>query len=93
MNHLWTDKALWSRIALVASACWLGVIVIVSAISRNFEWFPNSYLNPYNYSLHFGPASVTASVGIAVIYAVCVGIPWIADAANKKQGSDWLTSL
>jgi len=85
MKNLWTDKTLWLRLALVASGAWFGGVVIVSQIgSSGFRWFPNSYRNDYD----FGPAGVTAFVGIAVIFIVCLGIPWIADTANKKQDSN-----
>lgn len=85
MSYLWTDKRLWLRIALIAAAAWVGAVIIVSQIgSSNFRWFPNAYRNNYD----FGPAGITAFVGIAVIFIVCLGIPWIASAAKIKHGDD-----
>lgn len=83
MSHLWTDKQLWMRIALIASGVWLGGVIIVSQIgSSNFRWFP--FADRDNYDM--GPAGITAFLGISVIYFVCLSIPWIA--AKMKQDSD-----
>jgi hypothetical protein len=77
------NQKLWLRIALVASVAWLGGVVIVSQIGpSDFRWFPYSYRNNYD----FGPAGITAIVGVVVILAVCLGIPWIGDAADKPDG-------
>lgn len=64
------------RIATVASAAWLGVMIIAAQLSRSFDWFPNAYRNSYD----FGPGAIVTAVGIAVIFAVCLGIPWILSA-------------
>jgi cellulose synthase/poly-beta-1,6-N-acetylglucosamine synthase-like glycosyltransferase len=83
MKPFWTDRSRWLRIALVASGVWLGGVVIASQVAgSSFRWFPYSYRNNYD----FGPAGITAFVGVAVIYILCIGIPWIVKDANKKAG-------
>jgi hypothetical protein len=69
-----------SRIALVGSLVWFGLIIIISAIARDFPWDPR-------YSRDFvGPATVTALIGVAVIWIVCLGLPWIASSTIKDTG-------
>jgi hypothetical protein len=85
MKALWANKQLWNRIGVIASAVWLGIIMISSALSRNFEWFPNSYSNEFKSELHFGPAFIVAAVGVAVIVAVCAGVPWIIASTNTSE--------
>jgi hypothetical protein len=72
------NKALWMRIALIASGVWLGGVIIISANSRNFEWV-------YQYQRGLGPAAITAIVGVAVIWVVCLGVPWIAEVTSKTE--------
>jgi hypothetical protein len=81
MNGLWGDKIFWQRVGVVAAVVWVGGIAIISAIARDFYWFHDSY-----YRNPIGPAAITAGVGLAIIGAIAVGIPWIADAANKRGG-------
>ena len=85
MKTPWGNKALWTRTGAVASVVWLGIIIIISTQSRNFEWFPNSYYNEVKSVLHFGPAFIVAVVGIAVIVAICAGVPWIAAATDNSE--------
>jgi hypothetical protein len=70
MNRFWANQKLWTRIGVIASAIWL---IIISVVSRDFEWFPNSYSNEFKSELHFGPAFIVAAVGVALIVAVCAG--------------------
>jgi hypothetical protein len=81
----WANKKLWSRIGVIASAVWLGIIIIISTSSLNFEWFPNSYSNEFKSELHFGPASIVAAVGVAVIVAVCAGVPWFIASTDTSE--------
>lgn len=78
----WRDKQVWPRISVVVSAVWLGGVMIASQVSRNFEWFPNSYRNEYS----LGPAAITAFVGVVVIFIVGFGIPWIFES-KRPPGS------
>jgi len=80
MNPLWRDSTFWKRLGAVAAVVWVGGVAIISGISRNFYWFaPSSY-----YQEPIGPAAITAGIGMVIICAVAVGIPWIAEAANKR---------
>jgi hypothetical protein len=80
VNPLWSDKTFWNRIGVVTAVVWAGGVAIISGISSNFYWFSNRhYYDPV------GPAAITAAIGLVVIYAVTVGVPWIADAANKRD--------
>jgi hypothetical protein len=85
MKMLWGNKTLWTRIGVVASAVWLGTIIIISTQSRNFEWFPNSYTNEFKSELHFGPAFIVAAVGVGVIVAICAGVPWIIASTDPPD--------
>ncbi len=71
---------MWARIGVVAAAVWVGLVALMSATSRNFEWFPNSYANQFKSEINFGPAFVWAVAGIAIIAVLAVGIPWIGKA-------------
>lgn len=65
-------KETWLRTGVVASAVWLGGVIIYSVVGRDFYWHSG------------GPATISAIVGVAVIFAVCLGIPWIAAAGPRK---------
>lgn len=80
MNPSWANKTFWFRIGTVASALWLGSIIIASELVDDFKWFPHKYRNDFD----FGPAPITGLVGLAMICAVCAGVPWIAEALTKK---------
>lgn len=73
------EQPFWLRIAVIASAVWFGGVVIFSALIRNFVWF-----DYYVGASHIGPATVAAFVGIAVIFTVCLGIPWAVAALRQK---------
>jgi len=77
-----TSQQRWFRLGIVAAGVWIGTVTLLSSTQRNFEWFPNSYINEYRSVINFGPAFVVAIVGVLVIAAVAVGIPWIL-AARK----------
>jgi hypothetical protein len=79
---IWTNKQFWMRTGIVGCAVWLGGVTIISAVSRDLRWLPNSYRDG------FGPASITALVGMAVICVVCFGVPWIAAATSDHGQSD-----
>jgi hypothetical protein len=72
------QRAVWQRVAVIASVAWLGGVLIYSATSRSFAWF--------GYSGDLGPAAITAFVGTIVIVVVCLGVPWIGKAAGKPTG-------
>lgn len=74
-----SDRSLWIRIGAVASALWLGLILIISTLARDFEWFPHSYMDAYASHLEIGPAFYVAVIGAGMIWAVCLGLPWIFD--------------
>lgn len=74
-------RQLATRIAVVGSAAWFGAMIIASQLARDFRWFPNAYRNNYD----FGPAGITAFVGIAVIFAVCLGAVWIREAGGPPK--------
>ncbi len=80
MASPFTDRTLWLRLALIMSIVWVGGTIIVSQARSDFRWFPYTYRNDYT----LGPAGVTAIVGVFVIFAVCVGVPWIAERAEKS---------
>jgi hypothetical protein len=82
MANIWTEWRFWWRAALIASAVWFGMMVIAAQISHDFRWFPNAYRNNYD----FGPAGITAFVGIAVIFAICLGVPWVASSLSAGAG-------
>ena len=73
----------WVRLGLVASAIWLALIFMISsgdAGSRHdFVW-----LEQYG-SDTFGPATYYAGAGLAIIWAACLGIPWIIEARNRGE--------
>jgi hypothetical protein len=75
-----TNMTMWFRIAVVASAVWVGGTIITSNLIYDFKWFPYTHRNDYS----FGPAAITANVGVLVIFAVCLGIPWIAQSYKKS---------
>jgi hypothetical protein len=85
MTPFWANQKLWTRIGVIASAIWLGIIMIISTVSRNFEWFPNSYSNEFKSELHFGPAFIVAAVGVALIIAICAGVPWIIASTDTSE--------
>lgn len=62
----------WFRAAVVASAVWLAGVTIYSSIARDFGWTA--------WRSDFGPATVTAIVGVLAIFIVCLGIPWVKRA-------------
>jgi hypothetical protein len=68
-------RTVWQRIAVIASVAWLGGVLIYFATSRNFAWLGD-----------LDPAAITAFVGIIVIVIVCLGVPWIGEAAGKSTG-------
>ena len=74
------SQSFWLRVACVASVAWIGVLIILSVVSRDFDWIEG-------YRNEFGPASISALVGVALIFAVCLGIPWIAQAAEKNPSA------
>jgi hypothetical protein len=73
----------WVRLGLVASAIWLALIFMISsgdAGSRHdFVW-----LEQYG-SDTFGAATYYAGAGLAIIWAACLGIPWINEARNRGE--------
>jgi hypothetical protein len=71
-------RTVWQRIAVIASVVWLGGVLIYSATRRNFAWFGDRG--------DLDPAAITAFVGIIVIVIVCLGVPWIGEAAGKPTG-------
>lgn len=73
-SWMW-QRAAWQRIAVLASVAWLGGVLIYSATSRNVAWLGD-----------LGPAAITAFVGTIVIVVVCLGVPWIGEAAGKPTG-------
>ena len=69
----------WLRIATIACVVWFGGVVMLSAVSRDFVWFRG-------YGGHdLGPATIVAVVGIVLIFVVCLGVPWIAEARNNSN--------
>lgn len=77
---MWTDKQFWTRLGCVAAVVWVGLIIIASQVARDFRWFPYIYRNNYD----FGPAAITAFVGVCIIAVVCGGVPWIAEGRKHK---------
>lgn len=75
MASFMTDRKFWMRVASVVSIIWFGGVIIASQLVRDFGWFAPAYRRDE----FLGPAGVTALVGVLVIFAVCAGIPWIAD--------------
>jgi hypothetical protein len=73
------QRVVWQRIALLASVAWLGAVLILSATSPNFAWF--------GHTANLGPAAITAFVGTVVIVIVCLGVPWVAEAAGNIGSS------
>lgn len=71
-------KAFWIRVAVIVSVVWIGGLIITSQVARGFEWFPGAYSGD-----SIGPAMIVAIVGTAVIFALGVGIPWVAETLNK----------
>jgi hypothetical protein len=60
---------------------WVGGTIIASQIARDFRWFPYLYRN----DMSFGPAAITAMVGVVLIFVVCIGAPWIADSSKSAK--------
>lgn len=81
ITPVFTDKALWMRVALILSIVWIGGTIILSQLVHDFRWLAPAYRRDEV----FGPAGVTAIVGVMVIFAVCAGIPWIADRRPGAQ--------
>lgn len=71
-----SNFAFWIRVAIVSAAAWVGCVMIATNVRSDFHWFPYTYRNDFS----FGPAANIAFLGVAVIFAVCLGIPWIAQA-------------
>lgn len=67
------NKLIWMRGSAVASVVWFGLVLIASQINHEFRWFPYAYRNDYD----FGPAGITALTGIAIIWAIGLGLPWM----------------
>lgn len=67
---------LWFRSALVASGVWLAGVTICSAVMRDFAWT--------SYRTDFGPAMVTAIVGVLAIFVICLGVPWAQRRRDQK---------
>lgn len=76
---IWANKQFCQRVGVVAAVVWLGGVAIASAILPKFYWYASNY-----YDSGIGPAAITGVLGLAVIYALAVGIPWIAEAAKQK---------
>lgn len=79
-----TNKSFWRRIAAVASLVWIGGVVIASATNREFGWSSRTYVDWGRYGDWPGPAALTAIVGVAVIWTLCLGVPWIASARSSE---------
>lgn len=61
-----TDRPFWLRIAVVVSIIWAGGVAIVALTDRR-GFFEEQ-------------APVVGAIGVAVIFALCLGIPWIMSA-------------
>ena len=73
MSPLPNDWSFWQRLTIVLSVIWIAAIAIVSVTTRDFRWFPYAFKNDYS----FGPAPITAFLGVVAIVVGCMGIPWI----------------
>lgn len=76
-----TNDAQFWRNAVVASFLWIGTLIIISAVSSDFEWIHTNYNDKLEGIIegyfNFGPASIVAIVGVAMIFVVFLGVPRI----------------
>lgn len=72
---MWSWRV-WVRVATVLSGLWTAGILIASIFWYNFH-----LLMPY--SAEPGPAFFVLLIGTLAIWIFCIGIPWIAGAANR----------
>jgi hypothetical protein len=72
------QRAVWQRIAVLASVAWLGGVLIYSVNSTSLACL---------YGGTLGPAAITAVVGTIVIVTVCLGIPWVGEAAGQAHST------
>ena len=75
------NRRFWVRAAALASLGWVGLMVIAAQVMRDFRWFPNAYIHNYD----FGPAGITAMVGVGLIWLAGLGVPWVADSAASRS--------
>jgi hypothetical protein len=68
------QRAVWQRKSVLASVAWLGGVLIYS-------------VNSTSYGGTLGPAAITAVVGTIVIVTVCLGIPWVGEAAGQAHST------
>lgn len=75
MSPALCNTRLWKRIAVVASLAWLAMVGLTYIINDSFG--DRLYLRGVNYV-------VAAVCGTALIWALGLGIPWVAQAAKEK---------
>jgi hypothetical protein len=80
----WTDATFWKRVGLIATVIWCALIAIVSAMSRDFQWF--------EYRGALGPASITAIAGLIIILVLCAGVPWLLRRPTSSTADPARTS-
>lgn len=78
---IFQNKALWIRGAVVVSVVWIGLLVIAAQLNRDFRWFGYEWQRGGD----LGPASVTALVGVVLIWVVALGLPWVAEAGAARR--------
>jgi hypothetical protein len=81
----WADREVWIRIGIVAGAAWFLLMVVLSILLRDFEWFPGNYWDPMQSLIHAGPAFLLTILGLVGIFLLCIGLPWILEAVNKAR--------
>ena len=67
----------WVKVACILSVMWLGLIFMFSAINERFGW--TDLFHPDR----LGPASWCAGAGLTMIWAACLGLPWVLAASRK----------
>jgi apolipoprotein N-acyltransferase len=77
---MWTNRTFCARIGAIAAVVWVGVVLIWSQANPRFYWLGSGV-----YDSALGPAAITAAVGLALIAALAIGIPWIAAARQDDQ--------
>lgn len=78
------SREMWLRACIIANAAWFLIVLLISANSRDFEWFPGHYWNLSDSILHAGPAFLTWLFGAALICVIAFGAPWILQANSGK---------
>jgi hypothetical protein len=77
VKPIWTNEGVWARIAVIVSLAWI------------FVWFLFFVAFVGTPELALGGVLILAApIGIGLIITVCIGVPWIAYAVDKKPASD-----